>query len=180
MLCRQQHRTNGYISELNFDLTLIYFHYLGPNNEGCQNIVDSNVTITNDAIEVFNNTDIENENSTLTTTESNVVSFETSTENITLPIDDDNSTTVEMENNVSTMVEDMTSTSVFVDTTMEEVLESSTAESVETTTMKVETTTAVRSNLCFDSEFECCPDGKTPAQVIDLSREKISHFPRIY
>lgn len=106
------------------------------------------------------------------------MSVETSTENITVSIDDDNSTTVEQ----------MTTTSAFVDTTMEEVLESSTTKSVETTTttttttttMKVETTTIARSNLCDDSEFECCPDGKTPAKVIDLLGVQTSASSRIY
>jgi hypothetical protein len=118
-----------------------------------------NVTISNNTVTFTNETDfnstIENENIVLIT-EKVDVSFETSTESVTVIINENNSTQFDMDNSTIVTLEN---------TSPEEVFESSTKEMIETTTQVVNTT--VRSSLCVDSEFECCPDGKTSAQVIE-------------
>ncbi len=151
------------------------------------------MTTSNIIVVIANETDFtsvsKSENITVTT-ESNGVSFETSTENIAVVFDDYNSTQFEtdnttasdlemimtsvLENTTTTTVQENSTVNVVADTTTDEVFESSTTEFVETTT-KAETTTTtttVKSKLCVDSEFECCPDGQTPAQVIELSITK--------
>jgi hypothetical protein len=189
-----------------FCLIFIYFDYLGPNNEGCNDENNMNVTMSNSTVTFTNEPDfistIGNENITLTT-EKTVVSSEHSPENVTVAVNEYNSTQSDMDIATTSVVEDTmitasisedttteevlegstteevlegstteevlegsTTEEVLESTTTEEVLESSTTEFVETTTQIVSTT--VLSNLCVDSEFECCPDGKTPAEVIEF------------
>jgi len=147
---------------------LTYFDYLGPNNEGCNDDGDAmNVTISTSTVTFTNETDfnstIENENIVLTT-EKVDVSFETSTESVTVIINENNSSQSDMDNSTTNVVENTTPEEVFENST-KVLIKNSTKELIETTTQAINTT--VRSNLCVDSEFECCPDGKTSAQVIE-------------
>jgi hypothetical protein len=109
-----------------------------------------NNTISNSTMTFTNETDfmstIDNENTTITTTD---VTLETSTENVTFDSSETNSTLPD------------------VDTTTAEVFHNSTMKFIETTT-QTDTTTAVRSTSCVDSEFECCINGETSAQVIEF------------
>ena len=167
------------------EVLLIYIFFgVGPNNEGCDDHEEMNATISNSTVAIVEETDFtsvgKSENVT-ETTESNTVSFETSTEKATVTIDDNNSTqlfetdntttsdvevtTANVSENSTTTVQENSTVTVVVDTTTDKVFETTTMEFVETTTEAETTTTTVKSKLCFDSEFECCPDGQTPAQV---------------
>jgi len=119
-----------------------------------------NITMSNSTVEFMDETDyvstIENENITMITEKSDAF-VETSTENITFIASENNSTQFDIDNTTTTFI---------VDNTTEEVFDNSTTESVETTTQT--DTTVKQSTLCVDSEFECCPDGETPAQVIEI------------
>jgi len=152
-------RTGKSLKKDRFFLVYVYYHYLGPNNEGC-NEDDMNITISNSTVEFMDETDyvstIENENITMITEKSDAF-LETSTENITSIASENNSTQFDIDNTTTTFV---------VDNTTEEVFVSSSTESIETTTQT--DTTVKQSTLCVDSEFECCPDGETPAQVIEI------------
>lgn len=143
---------------------------MGPNDEGCVDIVnETNATLSN-------STSSSNETFILSTTEEMV------TENITETFEEMNSTVLDIENSTasvftetiandtenSTLIvtKEIISTTVLDDTTtsVAEISESTTEESIETTTQAEITTTTVKSNLCVDGKFECCPDGITPAK----------------
>ncbi len=179
---------------ISIKIVLIYiFCRLGPNNEGCDDHEELNATISNSTVAMVDKTDFtsvgKSENVT-ETTEISAVSFETSTENATITIDDNNSTQFEIDNttasdveltttnaleNSTTTVQENSTATVVIDTTTDKVSESTTTEFFETTTEAetiTTTTTTVKSKLCVDSEFECCPDGQTFAQVIEFSPMK--------
>ncbi|UJR30963.1 hypothetical protein I4U23_018475 [Adineta vaga] len=147
----------------------------GPNNEGCHD--DSmNVTMSNSTMEYINETDfvstVETDNITMTTDKSDVI-LETSTGTTNISVTNEvNTTEFEVKNTTSSNFETTTefevenTTSISFENMTIEVSENSTMESMESTTEtepELETT-AASSNLCVDNEFECCPDGETPAQ----------------
>jgi hypothetical protein len=120
-----------------------------------------NVTISNSTAKFNNETDltdaIHNENITMTT-EKSVISFE-------------NTTFANNESN-STQFDTVATTTSISEYSTTELFESSTTESEETTTQStaaIQPAIAIqKSNSCVDSEFECCPNGVTPARVIDF------------
>ena len=179
-----------------FEFLRLFFLESGPNNEGCGDGDEVTVTVSNSTVVIANETDSISANETeavALTTEKNDVTFETSTENVTVIFNEINSTLSETENVTASVLEETTTndlenttinavennTSIVSENTtmVDEVSEGSTTESIETTTQAETTTTVktttVRSNLCVDSEFECCPDGKTFAKVIESLRRQI-------
>ena len=118
-----------------------------------------NFTISNSTIKFDNETEfsrtIENENITMTTEESDA-SLATSIETITF-ITNENNATLSDVNNTAIHTFDSNITEEFINTTTE-LIENATEIQI----------ASVRSILCIDSEFECCPDGKTAAQVTRL------------
>lgn len=169
------------------------FSLSGPNDEGCDDIdKEMNVTLSNTTIEEETEllTTLSSNETFIVTTVETTVTSEMFTENATDAFEEFNSTVSDIDNNSTASVfieiirnemenstlietdEESISTTVSDDTTeVTEISASTTEESIETTTqaeITTITTTTEKSNLCVDSEFECCPDGITPAQVTDF------------
>ncbi|MCC7159874.1 MAG: hypothetical protein IT281_10085 [Ignavibacteria bacterium] len=156
----------------------------GSNDETVNDIsiLNSTTTLNNDteSISTMKNDDM------AVTTEKIEVSSETPKENITSVIIDENVSTEStmhdttaaasvddskevIESITTEKVESITTDKVENATTeqFESVatteIESLTTQAIQTTTQT--STTTVRSTLCVDQDFECCPDGKTYAKV---------------
>ncbi|CAF3509066.1 unnamed protein product [Rotaria socialis] len=163
------------------------------NSEGCNDEMMNYVSISNSTTALNNDTEsistIKNDDMVMTT-EKIEVSSEAINENTTSVIIDENVSTESNMHNATeaAIVEDSKenidsiTTEKFESITTEKV-ESATTEHLEsittttTTITKIEnittqaaqtSTTTVRSTLCVDQDFECCPDGKTYAKGPDF------------